>query len=224
MALDRSAVAALYRRRARHYNFTANLYYLMGFREWAYRKRAVRSLRLARGDTVVEIGCGTGLNFPLLERAVGPEGRIIGVDLTDAMLDQARRRVTRHGWRRVELVHADAARFAFPSRVAGILSTFALTLVPEFDAVIQRGAEALRPGGRWVVADLKLPAGLARHLLPVLLPFLRPFAVSADLAARHPWESLARYLGRVSVEESYFGYTYVAVGERQPAERGTVAG
>ena len=97
MALDRTEIAALYQRRARRYNFTANLYYLMGFREWAYRKRAVRSLRLAPGDTVVEIGCGTGLNFPSLERAVGTEGRIIGVDLTDTMLEQGHRRGAR-GW------------------------------------------------------------------------------------------------------------------------------
>jgi len=44
--------------------------------------------------------CGTGLNFPLLQAAVGPAGRIIGVDLTDAMLDGARRRVERNGWKR----------------------------------------------------------------------------------------------------------------------------
>ena len=88
----------------------------------------------------------------------------------------------------------------------------------------RRGAEALAPGGRWVVADLKLPTGWAQRLLPLLLPLFQPFAVSADLATRHPWESIARYLGQVSVEESYFGYTYVAIGERQPAEAQSIPG
>ena len=52
-----------------------------------------RALGLRPGDTVVDIACGTGLNFPLLEEAIGPDGRIVGVDLTDAMLAQAQRRI-----------------------------------------------------------------------------------------------------------------------------------
>jgi SAM-dependent methyltransferase len=205
--------------RAARYDFTANGYYLLGFREWAYRKRAVAALGLKPGDTVVEVGCGTGLNFGLLERRLGPEGKIIGVDLTDAMLAQAARRAARRGWRNVQLLQSDAARFAFPAGVAGILSTFALTLSPEFDAIIRRGAEALAPGGRWVVLDLKLPATWAGRLLPVLLPLFRPFGVTADLAARRPWDALAKYLPGVSCQESYFGYVYIAVGEKPRGRR-----
>lgn len=60
MALTRFELTALYRKRAKRYDWTANRYYLIGFREWAYRKKAVAALCLMRGDTVVEIGCGTG--------------------------------------------------------------------------------------------------------------------------------------------------------------------
>lgn len=63
MALNKDQIKELYVRRARNYNFTANLYYLIGFREYYYRKQAVKELNLKPGDTVVEIGCGTGLNF-----------------------------------------------------------------------------------------------------------------------------------------------------------------
>lgn len=73
-------IVDLYRRRARNYHLTANLYYLVGFREFQLRKRAVAALGLARGATVVEIGCGTGLNFEYLRAAVGPRGRIVGVE------------------------------------------------------------------------------------------------------------------------------------------------
>lgn len=214
MTLDREAVIDVYRRRARRYDFTASLYYLIGFRIGVYRRAAVASLGLRHGDTVVEIGCGTGLNFPLLERAVGPTGRILGVDVTDAMLARARRRVERERWSNVELVACDAAGFEFPCGVGGILSTFALTLVPEYDAVIARGARALAPGRRWVVADLKLPewrgAGIGAR---ALLPLYRPFAVTLDLADRHPWESMARHLKRVTLSPRFFGFAYVATGE-----------
>ena len=146
MPLSTSEIRTLYGRRARHYDVTANLYYLVGFREWSYRKKAVRALRLSPGDTVVEIGCGTGLNFTLLQKAIGPTGQIIGVDLTEAMLAQARERAERAGWHNVEVVLSDATEYDFPVGVNGILSTFALTLVPEYDQVIAHGARTCTRG------------------------------------------------------------------------------
>ena len=173
MPLDHGEIVEVYRRRAARYDFTANLYYLIGFRLEAYRRAAVAQLALQPGDTVVDVGCGTGLNFRLLERVVGPTGRIIGVDLTDAMLAQARRRTEREGWRNVDLVACDAARYDFPGGTGGILSTFALTLVP----------------------------------------FYRPFAVTFDLAERHPWEAIARHMKNATVSPRFFGFAYVATGQ-----------
>ena len=103
------------------------------------------------------MACGTGLNFRLLEMVVGPRGRIIGVDLTDAMLARAQDRIETNGWGNVSLVQADAAGFDFPEEVNAILSTYAMTQVPECADVIAHGAKALSGGGRWVVLDLKVP-------------------------------------------------------------------
>lgn len=125
--LDNSASArliSLYRKRAKRYDRSSLLFYLAGFRHWSYRKRGIESLALKEGDTVVDLGCGTGLNFSLLQKKVGLRGRIIGVDLTDAMLDEANARVTAHNWSNVELVRSNAASYVFPSCVDGILSTF----------------------------------------------------------------------------------------------------
>jgi len=213
-AFNKTEVAKLYRRRARRYDFSAYLYYLAGFRYLAYREKAVRALNLKPGDTVVEIGCGTGLNFPLLREEVGPGGRIIGVDLTDKMLERARARVEERGWTNVELVERDAANYGFPDGVNSIISTFALTLVPEFDAVIRNGARALAPGGRWAIADLKMPSNRLSKLTPYIAFIARPFGVTLDLAARHPWESLGKYLHRTAIEEVYGGIAYVAMGEK----------
>jgi len=210
----KDALSSLYRRRARFYDLTANLYYLIGFREFAYRSKAVESLMLKPGDTVVEIGCGTGLTFRLLQSRIGPGGRIIGVDLTDRMLDKAERRARDNNWNNIELVREDAARYRFPENISGILSTFAITLVPEFDEVIRRGSAALAPGGRLAILDFKLPANRLSVFAPVLAYITSPFGVSMELAERHPWESVEKHLDSISMEEYYGGYVYIATGQK----------
>ena len=124
----------------------------------------MQALGLRAGDSVIDVACGTGLNFPLIEEVIGPRGRIVGVDLTDAMLAHAQDRKRTNGWSNVSLVQADAAGFDFPTGVDAILSTYALSQVPNCAEVIAHGAAALAGGGRWVVLDLKVPGNTPRWL------------------------------------------------------------
>jgi ubiquinone/menaquinone biosynthesis C-methylase UbiE len=207
---------ALYRKRAKRYDWTTLLLYLVGFRHWAYRKRAIQSLALRQGETVVELGCGTGVNFALLQKQIGPGGRIIGVDLTDAMLDGANARIASAGWSNVELVKSDASAYAFPPIVDGILSTFALTLVPEFDEVVRRGSVALRSGKRFVILDFKRPSGwFMNKAAPVLAELLTgPFGGTIEMASRKPWLSIEKDLSLIQFTSLYLGGAYIAVGEK----------
>jgi ubiquinone/menaquinone biosynthesis C-methylase UbiE len=214
MALTKTQLRDLYRRRAANYDVSANLYYLIGFRELNYRKHAVLALDLKRGDTAVEVGCGTGLNFRYLLAAIGETGRLIGVDLTDAMLDKARQRINRTGWRNVELVEADAAAYSFPVGVQGVLSTFALTLIPEYEQVIDHAARALAVGGRFVLADFKKPDKWPLWLVNLGVLITRPFGVSLDLTERRPWEAMSKYFSHVTMTELFGGAVYIAVGEK----------
>lgn len=198
-------------------DFISSLAYVIGFRDREYRKKAVDALGLAEGDRVVEIGCGTGRNFALLERAVGASGTIIGVDIADAMLARSRKRAARHGWSNVELVRSDAAAYEFPDDVDGVLATYTLTVVPEYDRVIERAFRALKNGNRCAVLDQKLPSGPARRLVPLLDLLSRPLSYSRTLAERRLWESIRRHAGNVRVDDLYFGFVYLAVGEKHAA-------
>jgi ubiquinone/menaquinone biosynthesis C-methylase UbiE len=182
---ENARLMALYRRQAKGYDQSG----IQGLDTW--RREAVSRLALQHGDLVVDIGCGTGLNFALLQEAIGETGRIIGVDLTDAMLEQARQRVAAHGWKNVELVRADAAQYRFPTQVEGILSTFALTFLPDGARVIQNGCRALAPGRRWVVLDMAWPGALPTWLYPLLF-FLRlsRYGISGEVIRRHPWQTV----------------------------------
>jgi demethylmenaquinone methyltransferase/2-methoxy-6-polyprenyl-1,4-benzoquinol methylase len=199
------------------HDFTSSLACAIGFRDWAYRQRAVDLLRLTKGDRVVEIGCGTGRNFSLLERAVGPGGAIIAVDVSEAMLARARKRVARHGWSNVELVLSDAVSYEYPAPVDGVLSTYALVVLPEYDRVIERACGALKEGKRCAVLDQKLPSGPASLLVPLLDLLSRPLDYSRIIGERRLWESIRRHAGNVRVEERYFGFVYLAVGEKNAA-------
>lgn len=207
----------IYRRKARHYDLTSRLYPAPGYPQRGQRLRAVRALGLRAGDRVVDVACGTGLNFALIESAIGPRGRLVGVDLTDAMLDRARDRVAAHGWENVTLVNADAAGFAFPGDVDAILSTYALTQVPGCAQVIAHGAAALSTGGRWAVLDLKFPDGAPRWLSRIGSAVVRNASLGEWIAHR-PWDTI-----RAAVQESLtdtswtefcFGTAFLAVGSR----------
>lgn len=213
MIPNKDHLVQLYRKRARNYDITANLYYLAAFREKAYRRKAVEALQLHGGMTVIEIGCGTGLNFSLLQQKIGSDGNLIGIDLTDKMLAQARKRIQREGWANIELVNIDALDYRFPKGVDGIISTFALTLIPEYEDVIRNGAEALSPGGRFVILDLKKPDRWPLWMIRLGVWTARPFGVSLEMADRHPWEAIERYLTNTTFTDLYGGFAYISVGE-----------
>src|SRR4029078_7669396 len=149
---------------------------------------AVRALGLRPGDRVVALACGTGLNFPLIEEVIGPDGRVVGVDLTDAMLAQAQDRMGANGWSNISLVQGDAGDFDFPTDAEAILCTYALSQVPECAEVIAHGAAALSAGGRWGVLDLKLPDDTPRWLAQIATAIVRPFASIDEWILRRPWD------------------------------------
>jgi demethylmenaquinone methyltransferase/2-methoxy-6-polyprenyl-1,4-benzoquinol methylase len=214
LAFSKDEIRELYRRRAGSYDITANLYYLLGFRETKYRKMAISQLRLKPGDTAIEIGCGTGLNFKYVRQVIGDIGQLIGVDLTDAMLEKAESRIKKNGWGNIRLVQIDAAKYSFPGNIDGVFSTFALTLIPEYQPVIERASHALVDGGRFVLLDFKKPERWPLWVVKLGVAITKPFGVTLDLAERRPWEMMKTYFRKVTVTDLYGGFVYIAVGEK----------
>jgi ubiquinone/menaquinone biosynthesis C-methylase UbiE len=212
----REHVIATYRKSARHYDLSSQLY----FPQQIHRRRAVHALGLHPGDTVVEIACGTGVNFAMIEQEIGPEGRIVGVDLTDAMLAQAQHRTESNGWSNVSLVQADAAEFEFPTEVDAILATYPHALLPESGQVIAHGAAALRAGRRYAVLDLKVPDNMPRWLAQLGVATVGRSASLEEWIVERPWEAIRvamqDTLVDVSWTELFFGVAYLAVGTRSP--------
>ncbi|PSP70407.1 alkanonic acid methyltransferase [Halobacteriales archaeon QH_8_67_27] len=143
MTGDVGATQSFYGRWARAYDWLATA---PGVDSW--RERAVDALALDPGDTVVEMGCGTGANVSHLRERVGAEGTVVGVDLTRGMLRRAGERVDRAGRENVHLVHADARRPPIDGPVDAVLATFVVGMFLDTRPVVERWIDTLAPGGR----------------------------------------------------------------------------
>jgi demethylmenaquinone methyltransferase/2-methoxy-6-polyprenyl-1,4-benzoquinol methylase len=175
------------------------------------RRKAVRRLDLRGGETVLEVGCGTGRNLPLLCEAVGADGRVIGIDASRGMLKRAQHLVARRGLQNVRLMLGDATEVALEDRVDAVLFGLSYSVLPDRRGVLSRVWEALRPGGHLVVMDAGLPASrLGRLLAPLGEALARVFP--GDPYSR-PWEDLAQ-LGSVETELFQLGTYFICVLRR----------
>jgi len=106
------------------------------------RRRAVDCLTLRLGDCVLDVGCGSGRNFPFLRKAIGSTGRIYGVDLSARMLRKARELGDRHHWTNIHLTEDDAVNYVAPEPLDGVLFSFSraaasLSSTPSFRAALE---------------------------------------------------------------------------------------
>ncbi|MES1927231.1 methyltransferase domain-containing protein [Salinisphaera sp. T31B1] len=212
MAWDKNEFRKRYNTLARIYDPGLGLYRAVGLRIETYRQETVAALQLRPGDTVVDLGCGTGLNFSYLHAAVGDSGHIIGVDLTPAMLAKAKHRVQKAGWNNVTLIEADMSTFYLPPQANGILSTLALATVPDYGDVVAKVASSVNAGARIANFELQWPERWPTWLARLAVFLNRPAGVTPDIVRRRPATAIERYFEQVETRELYFGAAYICSG------------
>ena len=176
----------------------------------ALRRRGVDALGLRGGETVLDVACGTGLSFELLEERIGLDGRIIGIDLSPEMLSEAEARVRRHGWQNVELVEGAVEDVQIAAEADACL--FVLTHdVMRSPAALEDLIGHVKPGGRVVSTGAKLAPWWALPVNAYVWFQARRYVTTFEGFGR-PWSHLAELLPDLHVQPILLGGAYVASG------------
>ncbi len=200
---DRDAAILQYRRRAPVYDLE-----LAPFEP--LRREAVERLAPRTGDTVLDLACGTGLSLPLLRRATGPRGRVVGVEQSPEMLALASRRVARHRWRNVDLVAASVEAAGLPAAADAALFHFTHDVLQRPDAVANV-MRSLRPGACVVAVGLRwAPRRVALVNLAVWVAARHSVSTTDGLDC--PWRHLEPWLENLKVEARWLGAVYLVSG------------
>jgi arsenite methyltransferase len=120
---------------------------------------------LAPGDAVLDIGCGAGVDSLVAAHLVGPAGRVVGLDVTAAMIEKARANLARLGLANVTFKVADAGALPFPDNdFDAVISNGVFNLTLNKAKALEEAHRVLKPGGRLMLADMVLVAALPPEL------------------------------------------------------------
>ncbi len=142
------------------------------------------------GGRVLEVGVGTGISLPLY----GPNVRIFGTDISEAMLEKAKKRVAEQGLKNVEgLAVMDAEKLEFPDNSFDVvMAQYVLSAVPNPEAAMDEFARVVRPGGELIILTrVSADAGVRRFIEQTLQPVVRPLGFRT---AEFAWSRYTKWL------------------------------
>jgi S-adenosylmethionine-diacylgycerolhomoserine-N-methlytransferase len=207
---DAAALMDRLYRRQRHVYDLSRKFYLLG------RDEAVRRLRPAAGDRMLEIACGTGRNLVKMAQAY-PEARLFGLDVSREMLLTAAASSARAGLAsRIALAQGDATAFD-PQALFGspcferVVISYALSMIPPWREALARALDVVAPGGSLHIVDFGDCAGLPGPFKAALLRWLAMFDVTPREDLPDALNALAAERGLAcEVENAFRGYAILA--------------
>lgn len=203
MQPDPGLAVEKYRQHAAGYDASAQ-------RTMGLRRQVIGMLALQPGETVVDVACGTGLSLPLLREAVGPAGKVIGIEVSPDMIEIARARCTAAGWNNVSLIEASVEEADAGAKFDAALFNYTHDVL-QSPRALERLFSFARPGARVAIAGIKHPPPWLFPLRLYRLLKARPYVTTLSGLDR-PWRLVEFRLANLSVRSMLLGTNYLAYG------------
>jgi ubiquinone/menaquinone biosynthesis C-methylase UbiE len=178
-----------------------------------YRRKAIARLNVGLNSSVLDVACGTGSNFKIIESYLRNSGTLVGIDISSESLRMAKRLVAKHNWTNVHLLNRSITEYRPRRRFDAILCTFALEIIPEYKAAVDKIFELLACDGRFAMLGMKKSSAMSHAGLNTL------FEWALGKACIDLNRDLVRYIeSRAKVqsyEECFLGFYYVLSACRQ---------
>lgn len=203
MGPNRELAIKRYRKHANGYDATTH-------RMEPVRKQVIEALRAHRGDTVLDVACGTGKSFALIQEAIGDTGHLVAIDQSPDMLAVARQRIDVAGWRNVTLIEASMEQAPIPADIDAVLFCYTHDVLRS-PAALENIFRHAKSGARIAVTGTKLLPWWVGFLNPVVLIRSYPYLTTFDGLAR-PWTLLEDYVPNLRMRSTLWGTGYVASG------------
>lgn len=148
-----------------YYDSFSNVYDLSA--NWYYKKArqyAIKELHIEKGQTILNVPCGTGVNFKYFNEYLNGSGLIIGIDLSSGMLEQAKKKIKKNNWTNIKIELNDATKIDSnwlknyskqnqPLEIDSIFFDLGLSGFPDWEKIIDNAISILKPNGRIVILD-----------------------------------------------------------------------
>jgi len=171
------------------------------------KQKAINKLDLKPGDRVLEIACGTGLNFKLIENIIGSKGEITAVDYTEQMLKHAKKLMQRKKWKNITLIKSDAANTMLKQNYFdAAISTLGFSSIPDHKKALKNTISSLKKGKKLVILDGKSFTFKPLNLLMPVLRWNKSWDRNKDLIkdTRHLFKNK-----EIKIEEYYIGSNFI---------------
>ena len=177
------------------------------------RQKAVNLLDLKSGDRVLDAGCGSGGSFPYLRQSVGPSGEVVGVEISPRTTTNTRKRIAKNKWENIHVIEADARKVSLSGKFDGLLM-FAAPDVFASEEALSNIFPYLKENARVAIFGAKISNRRFGWLLNGLLRMAsaRLSFTSTPKVESEPWTILQTRLVKISIEEYFFGWMFIASG------------
>ena len=119
------------------------------------KKEAIENSKLNKGDSVAIFGCGTGMEFSQIIEFIGVEGSLIAVDYSPQMLKIAQDKISENKWQNIKLIEGDIRSIEIP-QVDCIFCTLCLSIIEDWELVVNNLLRSVKAGGTIVIGDMQL--------------------------------------------------------------------